>query len=97
MSRKIWTQARGIILRKTNKAALAALFLALAGCAARVEYVPMSVSCPPVPPLPSISAQELQSLTDDAYRRLVERELRLKEHIGQLRTLCEDNGNGQYR
>jgi len=57
----------------------------------------MSVSCPPVPPLPSISAQELQPLSDDAYRRLVERELRLKEHIGQLRTLCEDNGNGQYR
>ena len=88
--RKIWRQARGIILRKTNKAALAALFLALAGCAARVEYVPMSVSCPPVPPLPSVSAQELVPLSDDAYRRLVERELRLKEHIGQLRALCEE-------
>nr|DAN92965.1 MAG TPA: hypothetical protein [Caudoviricetes sp.]DAX77154.1 MAG TPA: hypothetical protein [Caudoviricetes sp.] len=50
-----------------------------------------------MPTLPSISAQELQTLTDDAYRKLVERELRLKEHIGQLRTLCEDNGNGQYR
>lgn len=76
-------------MRKASKAALAALFLALAGCAARVEYVPMSVSCPPVPPLPSISAQELQPLTDDTYRKLVERELRLKEHIGQLRSLCE--------
>ena len=76
-------------MRKTSKAALAALFLALAGCAARVEYVPMPVSCPPVPPLPSISAQELQPLTDDTYRKLVERELRLKEHIGQLRSLCE--------
>lgn len=50
----------------------------------------MSVSCPPVPPLPSISAQELQPLTDDTYRKLVERELRLKEHIGQLRALCEE-------
>ena len=90
MLSRIWTQARGTILRKASKAALAALFLALAGCAARVEYVPMSVSCPPVPPLPSISAQELQPLTDDAYRKLVERELRLKEHIGQLRALCEE-------
>jgi len=54
----------------------------------------MSVSCPPVPPLPSISAQELQPLTEDAYRRLVERELRLKEYIGQLRTLCEEDGDG---
>ena len=77
-------------MRKASKAALAALFLALAGCAARVEYVPMSVSCPPVPPLPSVSAQELQPLSDDTYRRLVERELRLKEHIGQLRALCEE-------
>ncbi len=89
MLSRIWTQARGTILRKASKAALAALFLALAGCTTRVEYVPMSVSCPPVPPLPSISAQELQPLTDDAYRKLVERELRLKEHIGQLRALCE--------
>lgn len=71
--------------------------LALAGCASRVEFVPSPTVCPPVPPLPSISAQELQPLTDDTYRKLVERELRLKEHIGQLRTLCEDNSNGQYR
>ncbi|WP_298642726.1 hypothetical protein [uncultured Cardiobacterium sp.] len=82
-------------MTKWMTAALAALFLALAGCAARVEYVPLTVSCPPVPPLPSISAQELQPLTDDAYRRLVERELRLKEHIGQLRALCEEEGNGK--
>ena len=81
-------------MTKWMMAALAALFLALAGCAARVEYVPMSVPCPPVPPLPRVSAQELQPLTDDAYRRLVERELRLKEYIGQLRTLCEEDGDG---
>ena len=96
MLSRIWTQARGTILSKINKAALAALFLASAGCVARVEYVPSPAVCPPVPPLPSISAQELQPLSDDAYRRLVERELRLKEHIGQLRALCEDNSNGQY-
>ena len=90
MSRKTLAQARGIILRKTSKAALAALLLALAGCAARVEYVPMSVSCPSMPPLPRVSAQELVPLSDDVYRRLVERELRLKEHIGQLRALCEE-------
>mgnify|MGYP001648186295 FL=1 len=50
----------------------------------------MAAPCPSMPPLPSISAQELQPLTDDAYRRLVERELRLKEYIGQLRALCEE-------
>ena len=84
-------------MRKASKAALAALFLASVGCTSRVEFVPSPAVCPPVPPLPSVSAEELRALTDDAYRRLVERELRLKEHIGQLRTLCEDNSNGQYR
>ena len=79
-----------IFLRGGLKPAHMVFCLALAGCAARVEYVPMSVSCPPVPPLPSVSAQELMPLSDDAYRRLVERELRLKEHIGQLRALCEE-------
>ena len=89
MSRKIWTQARGIILRKTNKAALAALFLALAGCARQVEFVPSPLPpCPPVPTLPLIKGVDLATLSDVAYRNLVERELRLKEHIGQLRALC---------
>lgn len=87
-----------IISRSKTVALAAVLVFGAAGCARQVEFVPSPLPpCPPVPPLPSISAQELQTLTDDAYRKLVERELRLKEHIGQLRTLCEDNGNGQYR
>ena len=70
-----------------SKAALAAILLS--GCVARIDYVPLPAPCPVMPPLPRVSAQELQPLSDDAYRRLVERELRLKEHIGQLRALCE--------
>ena len=41
-----------------------------------------------MPTLPSISAQELDGVSDDVYRRLVERELRLKEFIGQLEANC---------
>nr|DAK26399.1 MAG TPA: hypothetical protein [Caudoviricetes sp.]DAN61787.1 MAG TPA: hypothetical protein [Caudoviricetes sp.]DAX49361.1 MAG TPA: hypothetical protein [Caudoviricetes sp.] len=41
-----------------------------------------------MPTLPSISAQELGGVSDDVYRRLVERELRLKEFIGQLEANC---------
>ena len=81
-------------LRGGLKPAHMVFCLVLAGCASRVEFVPSPAVCPPVPPLPSISAQELQTLTDDAYRKLVERELRLKEYIGQLRTLCEEDGDG---
>jgi hypothetical protein len=64
----------------------------LSGCVARIDYVPLPAPCPVMPPLPRVSAQELQPLTDDTYRKLVERELRLKEHIGQLRSLCDDSG-----
>lgn len=77
-----------IISRISKTVALAAIFLASAGCASRVEFVPSPAVCPPVPTLPSVSAQELMPLSDDVYRRLVERELRLKEHIGQLRAVC---------
>lgn len=76
-------------MSKINKAALAALFLALAGCARQVEFVPSPLPpCPPSPALPVVKGTDLATLSDDAYRNLVERELRLKEHIGQLRALC---------
>ena len=80
-------------MSKINKAALAALFLALAGCARQVEFVPSPLPpCPPSPALPVVKGTDLATLSDDAYRNLVERELRLKEHIGQLRSLCDDRG-----
>nr|DAU62500.1 MAG TPA: hypothetical protein [Caudoviricetes sp.] len=45
-----------------------------------------------MPALPLVKGGDLATLSDDAYRDLVERELRLKEHIGQLRSLCDDRG-----
>lgn len=74
-------------MSRINGAALAAFFV-LAGCAGRV-IAPIPAPCPPVPKLPLVLESELQALTDDAYRRLVERELRLREHIGQLRAVCD--------
>lgn len=77
-----------VYMTKWMMAALAAFLLS--GCVARIDYVPLPAPCPVMPPLPRVSAQELQPLSDDAYRRLVERELRLKEYIGQMRALCEE-------
>lgn len=67
--------------------------LVLAGCARQVEFVPSPLPpCPPMPALPVVKGGDLATLSDDTYRNLVERELRLKEHIGQLRSLCDDSG-----
>lgn len=81
-----------MIILSGKTVALAAVFVfGAAGCA-RTEFVPLPPApCPPMPTLPSISAQELDGVRDEVYRRLVERELRLKEHIGQLRSLCDGN------
>ena len=79
-----------IISRISKTVALAAVFVfGAAGCARQMEFVPLPLPpCPPMPTLPSISAQELDGVRDEVYRRLVERELRLKEFIGQLEANC---------
>ena len=78
-----------IISRSKTVALAAVLVFGAAGCARQVEFVPLPPApCPPMPTLPSISAQELGGVSDDVYRRLVERELRLKEFIGQLEANC---------
>ena len=76
-------------MKRNTAVALAAVFVfGAAGCV-RTEFVPLPPPpCPPMPILPSISAQELGGVSDDVYRRLVERELRLKEFIGQLEANC---------
>ncbi len=82
-----------IISRSKTVALAAVLVFGAAGCARQVEFVPSPLPpCPPVPTLPLIKGVDLATLSDDAYRNLVERELRLKEHIGQLRSLCDDRG-----
>ena len=77
-------------MKRNSAVALAAVFVfGAAGCARQVEFVPSPLPpCPPMPILPSISARELGGVSDDVYRRLVERELRLKEFIGQLEANC---------
>lgn len=66
---------------------LSALLL-LAGCGSRVEYV--RFNCPTLPDLPSVTAQELAPISDGVYRNLVERELRLRLYINELRVHCDD-------
>ena len=82
-----------MIFLNIKAAVLAAVFFGASGCA-RTEFVPLPPApCPPMPTLPLVKGADLATLSDDSYRALVERELRLKEHIGQLRSMCDDDGN----
>ena len=82
-------------ISRSKTVALAAVFVfGAAGCARQVEFVPLPPApCPPMPTLPLIKGADLATLSDDSYRTLVERELRLKDHIGQLRSMGDDDGN----
>jgi len=79
-----------VIISRSKTVALAAvLVFGAAGCA-RTEFIPLPPApCPPMPTLPVVKGTDLATLSDETYRGLVERELRLKEHIGQLRSLCD--------
>lgn len=81
-----------MIISRSKTVALAAVFVfGAVGCARQVEFVPLPPPpCPPMPALPVVKGGDLATLSDETYRALVERELRLKEHIGQLRSMCDE-------
>ena len=65
------------------------LAVAMAGCATQTKYIVHRIPCPPEPRLPMIMETELEQIGDEAYRRLVERELKLKAYIDQLQVACK--------
>lgn len=65
------------------------LLIAIGGCARPpVEYRPVPFHLIPVrPELPTVRADELRCLPDDAYLRLVERDRMLRQNNEELRAL----------
>lgn len=64
--------------------------LGITACAPKpIEFTARQLPCPPSPELPLILEVELEGLSDSAYERLVERELRLREYIRLLEAHCE--------
>jgi len=57
-----------------------------AGCTTQPErvYVQEPLPVPPAPATPEIPAEELECLDQDAYVRLVERDVVLQSHIERL-------------
>lgn len=81
--------AREIILRAVGSWLIVLFAIALlTGCTTtRYEYA--QYPCPPRPVLPTISASELESLSDEAYAALVRRDAALKSYARLLEVNCE--------
>lgn len=65
------------------------LLIVIVGCAKPpVEYRPVPLHLIPIrPQLPTVRADELRCLSDDAYLRLVERDRMLRQNNEELRAL----------
>lgn len=74
-----------------------ALTLALAGCAT-THYVsrPVELPLPAKPTLPAISGSNLQCLSADTYRALVERFRAIASDDNQLRAIIERNNQAAH-
>jgi hypothetical protein len=86
--------------RKLNKTAAAVVFgwfafwcimaliaFALSGCAAPVRQVSQPLPLPERPLLPRVYESELACLSDESYRRIVERERLRREYAETLETI----------
>lgn len=71
---------------KRSKLAAAIIFLTLTstGCATRTEYQLAPLPMPPRPDLPRLDAADLECLSDDAYDRLVRRDLARRHYSDEL-------------
>lgn len=80
--------ANEIILKKAGSWLAVLLVIALlTGCTTtRYEYV--RYPCPPRPVLPTISAAELEILSDEAYAALVRRDVALMGYARLLEVHC---------
>jgi hypothetical protein len=69
--------------------------LALSGCATRVEYITPQIPIPPPPVLPTVSADELACLPDEAYEALAVRDALRKGYAEQLRDIIRAHNERQ--
>lgn len=64
--------------------------LVLAGCTHTIyKPIVLTSTCPDAPTLPKITAQELASVSDRTYNKLVARELAMRQYIATLEINCD--------
>lgn len=76
-------------MRRATLAAIA--LLALSGCITRPVYLYPELTIPEPPALPTVAADELACLSDDAYEALAVRDARRKAYADQLRAIIEEH------
>ena len=72
---------------KRNFVVLCIAAFLIMGCASSVEYVPVALTLPESPVLPTIKSTELQCLSDEAYTKLVQRDRLQRGHIQVLEAI----------
>jgi hypothetical protein len=74
--------------------ALLAVVIVLPACSpATVRYVSEPLSLPPPPVLPALTADDLACLSDDAYRRLVLRDMQRRQYAETLQAIIRATSN----
>lgn len=61
----------------------------LSACATRVEYITPELPLPEPPVLPTIAADDLACLSDEAYQALAVRDALRRGYANQLRAIIE--------
>jgi hypothetical protein len=69
--------------------------LLLTACTRTPVYVTQPLPLPDRPDLPTLQASELQCLTDDAYSRLVTRDLLLRQYGEQCEAVIKSTWEDQ--
>jgi len=65
------------------------LVLLLAGCAGKTEVIRPLIICPDMPVLPIVYAEELDSLSDDVYNRVIDRDQGWQNYSEELLVICK--------
>ncbi len=76
-------------MRKLLLAGIISSSLFVSGCGKEMVYKPVALPLPPKPELPAIHSDEINCLSDDTYRKFVDRDLIRKHYEERLELIIK--------